>query len=124
VISNALIMAMSIYCNFVLIRYWDQLQLISKWQLIIWSVVFMGAWTFVLELGMFLFSIGNRVLGSWKGGNWGSLRENRQMSMFHRSCKPIVLSYGRQFVIRKVSIFVFFRGVTRGMFRALLATKE
>jgi len=124
VICNALFMATSIYWIFVLVRYWEKLQLISKAQIVIWSVVFMGAWTFVLELGRFLFSKGNKVLGSWKGGNWGSVRENRLMKKFHRSCKPIVLSYGRQFVVGKVSVLVFLRGVTRGMFRALLTTKK
>jgi len=124
VISNALFMVTSVYCNFVLIRYWNRLEMLSKGQLLIWSFLFIGAWAFVMELGRFLFAKGSKSLRSWNGDKWGNVRENKLMKKFCRSCKPIAVCNGRQFVIGRVSILVFFRGVTRGTFRALLTTTK
>jgi len=123
-VCNASFMLTSIYCNFVLIRYWDELQGFSKMQFLNWSVIFVWSWQFILEFGRYISSKGGKVLASWKGNKWGSMRENRVMERFHRSCKPIVLAYGNHFVIGRLSILRYFRGITRGTFRALLTTKK
>ncbi|CAL8121027.1 unnamed protein product [Orchesella dallaii] len=122
-VANASIMMTSLYVNFVLIRYWEMLEMLSSTQLLIAAGVLMGFWTFVLELGRLLFVHGNKVLGSWKGDKWGSPKENKLMKKFQRSCKPIIFCYGKQFVIGRANVLGFFRGVSRGMFRALLMTK-
>jgi len=56
VASNASCMIATLFCNFVLIKYWNQLQILSKLQLLAWTVIFMSFWACVLELGRFLFS--------------------------------------------------------------------
>jgi len=124
VICNATYMVTGIFYNFALIKYWNQLQLMSKSQLLLWNVMFMTFWASVLELGRFLFSKGHKVLSSWKGDKLENRKNYKVMKKFLKSCKPIVLSYGKQFVIGRVSIFVFFRGVVRGTARALLTTKN
>jgi len=124
VASNASFTIATLFCNFVLIKYWNQLQIFSKLQLLAWTVIFMSFWACVLELGRFLFSRGYKVLSSWKMNVKASTQERKLMQKFLRSCKPIVLSYGKQFVIGRVSVLVFFRGVVRGTFRALLTTKS
>jgi len=77
----------------------------------------------VLEFGRFLFCRGTKVIKSWKVDEKNYQGESKVMKKFARSCKPIVLSYGKQFVVGRVSVLVFFRGIVRGTFRALLATK-
>jgi len=124
VMCNASLMVTTLFCNFVLIKYWNQLQIVSKLQLLSWTIIFMGFWACVLELGRFMFTQGNKVLGSWKRHEYAYSGESKLMKKFTKSCKPIVLSYGKQFVIGRVSVLVFFRGVVRGTFRALLTTKK
>jgi len=46
------------------------------------------------------------------------------MKKFQKACKPIVVGYGKQFVIGKTSLFTFQRGVTRGTVRLLLTCKK
>lgn len=124
VICNAHFMCTCLYCNFVLIRYWSELQTMSRVQLVMWAIMLMGVWCFVMEWGRYFFARGSKVLGSWKGDKWGSIGENVLMKKFRLSCKPILLCYGRQFVIRRVSVLIFCRGVVRRTFRALLTTKR
>jgi len=114
----------TLFLNFVLIRYWGQLQIVTKIQFLIWTYVLMTFWACVLELGRFLLTKGNKTLRSWKGGKWKSATNNNLMKKFLRSCKPIVLSYGKQFVVGRVSVLAFFRGNMRGTCRALLTTKK
>lgn len=123
VLNNAQCMITSLYANFVLIRYWSALETMSKGQLCTWSVLVTGYWCVILEIGRFFFERGTKVQGSWRGDKWGSRFENLQMKKFRLSCKPILLRYGTQFVIRRANVLVFMRGITRGTFRALLATK-
>jgi len=123
-ISQATFTWVAVYTNFVLIRYWSQLHLVSKGMLLSWSLSFTGFWVVMLQYGKLLFTKGKRVLGSWKGNKWSSLKANRDMRRFIRSCQPITFSYGRQYVIKRVHLLLYFRGVTRATFKALLATKK
>ncbi|CAL8068412.1 unnamed protein product [Orchesella dallaii] len=124
VILNASYMLAIIFCNFVMIRYWSDLKIAAKSALLIWTIFFTGFWCTVMELGRFYFLKGTKTINSWKGGGWGDPKENKLMRKFVKSCKPIVIGYGKQFVLGRVSIIVFFRGVGRGIFRALLTTKK
>jgi len=124
IISQATFTWVAVYANFVLIRFWSQLHIGSKAILLSSSVLATGFWVVMLEYGKLLFTKGKRVLGSWKGNKWGSVRENREMRRFIWSCQPITFSYGRQYVIKRVHLLLFLRGVTRGTFKALLAAKK
>lgn len=116
-------MLAAVYINFVLIHYWGVLHLMSKALLLMVAFLVMGFWTSILELGKLYFVRGNKLLNSWKGTRWGSAHETKTMNRFRVSCKPIVISYGNQFVIRRVSILLYFRGVVRGTFRTLLTMR-
>jgi len=120
---NGVVMLISMYCYFVLIRFWSDLKLVSKALLLLWTVLITSSWLVGLEIGKILLIKGNKVLGSCKGDIWGNRRENKTMKKFNRSCKPVLICYGKQFVIGRVSLFVFCRGVTRGTCRLLLTTK-
>ncbi|CAL8140733.1 unnamed protein product [Orchesella dallaii] len=121
---NAIFMVTCIFCNFVSFQYWDDFSAVTKAQIVTWCVLTNGFWGFVLEMGCLFCKNGDKVFMSWKRHAWGSSLENAIMKKFRVSSMPIVLSYGKQFVIRRTSFFTFQRGVTRGTFRALLMTKS
>lgn len=123
VLLNGFFMLAAIYISFVLIRYWEMLQFISKAPMVIAEFWAIGYWTIILQIGCMFFVDGNKTLNSWKRHNWGCERENRLMKKFRQSCKPILLSFGSQFVIGRMSVLNYYQGVLRGTFRVLLATK-
>lgn len=78
------------YINFVLIRYWEQLETNPKMLLVIASPCILTFWTIVLQLGGYLFQEGRKVVSSWgKSNYWKSKSEAREMKKFARSCMPI-----------------------------------
>lgn len=116
-------MTCSIFVTLNLIRHWKQLETYAKALLVIGNFLILLSWTFVMELGRIMFIVGNKVINSWKGDKWSTKEENMIMNRFSRSSKPLLIAYGTQFVLKKSSLFVFYRGVVRGTFRALLAIK-
>lgn len=122
--ANAAFMVSMIYLNFVLIRYWTQMSIQTKAPLVMGEFLDFSIWTGVIVMGIFLSSKGSKVLNSWNGNKWSSPIENETMKRFRRSCKPLVLCYGTQFVVGKSSLFVFYRSVIRGTCRALLTTRH
>ncbi len=123
VVLHAIFTAAAIYIIFVLIRYWDELQLITKAPLVIGVFLVVSYWTLILQIGCMFYVGGTKTLNSWKRHNWDSKQENRVMSRFRQSCQPILLSYGNQFVIGRKSVLSYCKGVERGTFRGRLATK-
>lgn len=122
---NAMAMLIVVYNNFVLIQFWNELEVHAKAPLLLGLFLCLSIWSGVIELGRILFSRGKKVVNSWKGGdNWSSSLETKVMQKFRRSCKPLLLAFGTEFVLRKGSIFIFFRGVTRGTCRVLLTAKR
>lgn len=123
-IFNAAFMTTLIYLCFVLIRYWYVLNFYTKAPLIVGVFLVVTLWTNVLILGNILSNKGNKILKSWSKKSWGIAKENRIMEKFRRSCKPLLICYGTQFVIGKGSLFTFYRGVTRGTVRSLLTARK
>lgn len=120
---NAVCMKTGIYFTFTLLRYWGRLKLVTKAPMVIGDLMCVGYWVFLLQMGC-LFYVGcKKTLISWQRHNWGFMEQIKLMRRFHRSCRPIVFSYGSQFVMGRKSVLKFFRGVSRGTCRALLATK-
>ncbi|CAL8121164.1 unnamed protein product [Orchesella dallaii] len=81
-VCNAIFMLTVIYCNFVLIKYWDQLDRVAKGIMLAWAFILSVFWASVLELGRFQYLGGNKVIKSWQRGKWGSERENKMMKKF------------------------------------------
>lgn len=115
---NGYAMFTTMFCNAVLILYSSRLSLMSRVQLTMMCFSMLLYWLFVLELGRYFFAKGSKTIGSWKGNKWGN--DNKQMKKFQRSCKPILICCGSEFVIRRATVLVFLRGVVRGTFRSLL----
>lgn len=124
VLANAGCMSTAIYIIFVLINYGSNLGIVTKVPFIIASVLIMIVWSGILEIGKFYHIRCKKVFSSWKRYDWGSAKENKIMAKFRLSCRPIVLSYGKNFVIGPLSVLNFSKGVVRGTMRVLLSTKH
>lgn len=124
VTANAIFMLNAIFCEVVLIRYYKTLHPLLKGVMILLTIIITAAWPILLELGRVFFTRGSKVLSSWKKAQWNSNSELQVMRRFGQSCPPIVIAYGRQFIVRRVSSLNYFRGVIRGTKRVLLATKH
>lgn len=125
VVLNAFMMMSPIYVNFVVMRYWDILEPLTKVALFGISLTFVTFYITLLELGCTFYIGGIKMLRSWQGFKWSESRiVNLEMKRFQRSCKPITLCWGNHFIIGKHSIFIYGRGVVRGTFRALLTIKK
>jgi len=123
-VLNALYMLIIQYCNYILLKYWDRLDNVPRLLFIGWTLFSIVFWPSLLDLGRYMTMKCCKVLGSWNNLNFKNLRDKKQMSKFRRSCKPLVFSYGNQFTVGRKSVLVFCKGVVRGIFRALLATKH
>lgn len=124
VVFNATFMMSTIYVNFVLMRYWHELESVTKFVLLLLNFILVAFYLVVLELGCIFRVGGMKMLKSWNRVKWSRYEfENKEMKAFHRSCKPLLLCWGNLFVIGRESILVYGRGVIRGTFRALLTAK-
>jgi len=123
-ILNAILMLSSIYSYFTLIGYWKTLHRFSKAQIFIWGILGNGLWLCFLEIGLHLQTFSSRTIESWGRHNWGGENRNKIMSKFQKASKPIVFGWGKQSVIRKASLFIFQKGITRGTVRLLLTYRK
>lgn len=122
-ICNALVIGFIIYANFVLVRYWRYLGKAPVVVLGFGGVLGTIIWSAMIEMGRIFYSRGAKVYISWKRKQWSSTHDTKIMMKCLASSKPLILSDGNRFVLRRGSIFIFYKAVTRGIFRALLTTK-
>ncbi|CAL8085921.1 unnamed protein product [Orchesella dallaii] len=115
---------MILFSNFMFIRHRAEMQPETNCLLVIWSTLCLLFWMVVLELGGRLHLRGREVLKSWKLHDFGDKSVNRFMSRFRKSCRPLAIQFGRTYVIRRLSVLKFIRGLTVGTFRILLAVDE
>ncbi len=122
-LAHAFAVFLPIFCNFFLIRYWGNLELISKMFTIMMSLLLFSFWTFVLQLGKYFFVRGNKILGSWKRKRWENEMERKVMKKFQKSCRLILIRCGNQLVLGRITQFNFVKSIMRGTFRSLLTSK-
>lgn len=109
-----------IYANFVLIRYWEDMDFVGKGLVFMFAALAIFSWIIVLQFGKYLFIRGENTLCSWKGAQFGSKREGKIMGRFRKSCRRIVLCHGNTLVLARITQFKYVKGVVRGTFRSLL----
>lgn len=113
------------FINFVLIRYWQELHAAIKLLLIIWVAGIVIFWTGVLHTGGCLFLSNKKIISFWrKYDRWKTEGEAKGMRKFAKSCTPIVICFGKQFVVKSLTLLKFHKGLGRGILRALLTTKR
>lgn len=90
---------------------------------ITWSVFPPACWALLLYAGGYLCCTGEKILKSWKYYKyWPTTREKQIVLKFEMSCKPLTVSHGKFFVIRKESLPLFLRALAFWLMRTLLAT--
>lgn len=113
------------YINFILIRYWDNLHISLCMFFFLWLLFCLSFWSVILQIGGYLFVKGRKTISTWKRfQGWKSKEEEREMKKFAKSCTPIVICFGKQYVVKKFTLLKYHKGVGRGILRALLATKK
>lgn len=114
-----------VFGNFIIIRYWTSLDILSKGPVCIACWIATIFWLLVLQLGKYLWVGGKQILWSWRQFDWKvSERERSTMKKFTKSCRPILIFHGKQFVVGRLTQFTYFKAVIRGLFRVLLTGKD
>lgn len=109
---------------FMMIRIRDKF---SGLHIAICTVLMLAApviWGLTLILYATVYGFANKILNSWKRANWKSKQERMLMARIRVSCKPIMMCCGSTFVIRKVSILLFLRGLIKGLVKCLLSFRN
>ncbi|CAL8145621.1 unnamed protein product [Orchesella dallaii] len=112
-----------LFCNFILLTRWEEIDVLHRIILIFWTMITMGGWTGILECSGTLFLVGARTLTSWKHWNWGTPWRNMYMKKFRRSSQPIRVHHGSCYTIRKSTVLEFCMGIVRDTFRIMLIDK-
>lgn len=122
----AIVINLVLFCNFSLIRYWENLNIVLIGILTIWSLN--SAVCLVLAYGFFgnVHKLNLLVLRSMahKVGGWGSKEKNVQMKKFIKSRKPLIYGYGKLYVIRRISVLNFLKMVSVGTCKLLVGSKK
>lgn len=113
-----------IFGNCALLFYWNDLRALSRLAIFMGIGFILPFWTLVLELGKYLYTKGNQVLFSWKGHNWGIIKESRIMKRFRTSCRLVLIRCGNELVLSRITPFNYLKGVLWGTFRVLLVLNK
>ncbi len=110
-----------IIVNFVLIKYWKDINLFAKIPLVLISPAVVSTWMFTIQLCSSFFVDGKKSLKSWHLYDWGSKKENRVMRKFRKSCKPVLVCYGSMYQVKRITPFAYVKTIIRGSFKSMLA---
>lgn len=112
-----------VYANLVLICNWSDVHVSVRILLLVVSVGASFMWLLILQLGNRFCNHGKSLLHSWRLHDWKSVANNREMRKFRKSCRLLLLCFNNTYVIRRITPFLYVKGIVRGTFRALLALK-
>ncbi len=121
--THALLIVTPVWCIFVLFRYWNVLSVLTKGPMILGFPLSMGFWTFVLQLGKYLFVGSNKIMVSWSRAVYNDSKERKIMKSFRKSCRPVVICWGKNLVLGRMTQFNYIKGIMRGTFKILVTSK-
>ncbi|OXA40674.1 hypothetical protein Fcan01_24478, partial [Folsomia candida] len=81
----------ALFCNYSVIKYWDQLNPMTRILLIVWSFVVQIPWTSFLHVAGNFFQLSQRTLKSWKGIKCRNVLERKYFSKARKACRPIIV---------------------------------
>lgn len=122
--GHLLCMGAPVLFNVVLIRNWEQLQTFAKLALLAGVVIGCGIWMSLLECGKLLFLHGVKTLRSWKLYDRETKRDKIIIKKFHKSCRLILICYGRTLVFGRINQFLYVMGLFKWTFKLTLALKR
>lgn len=109
-----------IFTCYFLIRHSDILAFSNLLVMVMWGCVCSGGWLAIIVSGGYLHSHGIKILQSWKRYQWNSNYERKFMKKFEASCTPFAICQGKVYVVKRVSMMVYIRGLSQGLARTLL----
>ncbi|CAL8125332.1 unnamed protein product [Orchesella dallaii] len=118
--TQAIVTKLIVLSSYMAIKHGDKMEKASFFLIITWAGLAALFWSLMLMIGGHLHVHGKRVLDSWKYHRWGRPFDTKLMSKFRKSCRPIMVSFGNTYRIRRLSGLKFIRGLSRGILRALL----
>ncbi len=108
------------FSGYVVIRHRDTIGIGPVLLMLTWAICAPAVWGMILIMGGYLHSNGVKILSSWKRYSWKTRAERKLMSKFVKSCKPLIICYQNVFVIRKISVMIYVRILSRSLARTLL----
>lgn len=90
----------------------------------VWTLTVAVFWSVILLMGGYLHFYGVKILTSWKYHAWPTKRDKKLMSKFRKSCPPIQVNFQKAYVIKRLTVLKFIRGLSRGILRILLTLKK
>lgn len=126
IVMQALVTILFCFAGFMAIKHRKQVSGPALLLLDSWALFGPSAWCAVLILGGYLHSNANKLLNSWKHfqRSWKYAAERRIMGRFRRSCRPLCIAYRKMYVLKRVSVLLFVKGLSRGIMRALLTLEQ
>jgi hypothetical protein len=111
-----------LYSNYTLIKHWNELDSTIKCVVTILDLTVLCFWFSILEVCGRFYMEATKSLKSLKLLPVRNRMETRYLSKFRKSTRPLTISYGEVFKIKRLSVLKFLRGIVKGTFRALLLT--
>lgn len=119
--AQATVTKIFVFSSYFIIKHGHRIEIPMFLVLLAWAWLAFSIWSIILWFGGYLHMHGQKTLASWRRVEYSSDFERKLMKRFTASCKPASICYGKMFVIRKVSLFIYFRGLIRGLKKVLLA---
>lgn len=120
--TQAISTLLFVFSSFILIKHGNSLETVSYILMICWMFFGLGFWSCCLIIGGYLHSNGVKTLNSWKyhQHRWNTQWERKFMKRFGKSCRPMMLCFGKTYTVRRTAVLGFLQGLSRGLVRALL----
>lgn len=112
-----------VFSSYILIKQRQELDTVLCAFMASLPVVTSASWCLILTMGGYIHTNGVKVLKSWPRFQWASGLETKYMLKVVKSCKPVSMCYGKQFVIQRKTLLIFVRGLSRGLMRVLLSVR-
>lgn len=122
--GNLVFVGVPVLFNVIMFHFWKQLEPIARATLLSGMVVVCTVWFAVLQCGKYFWLQGRETLQSWKVRRWTNDRDNKIMRKFHKSCRLVLLRYGKALVLARVTQFLYVIGLLKWTFKMSLAMKH
>lgn len=121
-ITQFLITILFCFTGFMVMKHSKHMSRAALILLISWAIAGPFVWSCCLVLGGYLHSHGHKLLISWKNyqRSWRYCEERKIMEKFRNSCRPLCLAYKTVYILKRVSLLLFIKHLSRGIMRALL----
>ncbi|OXA37094.1 hypothetical protein Fcan01_28165 [Folsomia candida] len=119
-VMHAFMGQFALFCNYSVIKYWDQLNPLTRILLIVWSAVVLIPWISFLHVSGNFYQLSQRTLKSWKEIKCRNTLERKYLSKSRKACRPLKVGADGVFTIKRLTVLKFIRGIIKGTFRAMM----